>query len=87
MRIFAWLLAALSIGVLGFGVVFIIVLGNEYGFGAGLLSVVVIAVGLAAIPTGIANSLFGKKQDRQLGRTPNATLGWLSSGCVSWSAR
>ena len=63
MRIFAWLLAALSIGVLGFGVVFIIVLGNEYGFGAGLLSVVVIAVALAAIPAAIANSLFAKKRD------------------------
>ncbi len=63
MRIFAWLLVALSVGVLGFGVVFIIVLGNEYGFGAGLLSVVVIAFGLAAIPAGIANSLFAKKRD------------------------
>ncbi len=63
MRIFAWLLVALSVGVLGFGVVLIIVLGNEYGFGAGLLSVVVIALGLAAISAGIANSLFAKKRD------------------------
>ena len=63
MRIFAWLLIALSIGVLGFGVVLVIVLGNEYGFGAGLLSVVVIAIGLAAIPPGIANSLFVRKRN------------------------
>ncbi len=63
MRIFAWLLIALSVGVLGFGVVLVIVLGNEYGFGAGLLSVVVIAVGLAAIPAGIANSLLARKRD------------------------
>ena len=62
MKIVAWLLVALSIGVLGFGVVFIIVLGNEYGFGAGLLSVFVIGVALAAIPAAMAASLFSRKK-------------------------
>ena len=65
MKIVAWLLVAVAVGVLGMGIAVTIALVDTYGFGAGTLGMIPVAVAFASIPAGAAGLLLTRDRGRK----------------------